>query len=33
LGSIDLPGGILPLNPAAGDIVELVWQAKQLTAD
>jgi hypothetical protein len=26
LGSIDLPGGILPLDPAVGDIGELIWR-------
>lgn len=33
LGGIDLPGGIFPLDPAVGDVAELIWQTRRLTAD
>jgi hypothetical protein len=33
LGGIDLRSDILPLDPAAGDIAELIWHTRQLTAD
>jgi hypothetical protein len=33
LGGIDLRSDILPLGPAVGDIAELIWHTRQLTAD